>query len=1005
MLDEKQMSKITVIDDSKHYFMPHHAVVKDSSNTTRVRPVFNASAKNCDGLSLNSILMTGPNLLPDIVMTLVRWRLYQFAFVADISKMYLNILLDPMDWPLQTILWREKFDSPIETYALNTVTFGCCASPFLASRTLRQLAMDEGTTYPLAVPIIQSEIYMDDVLSGSSSIASAKEKQRQLTAMLTTGRFKLAKWMANSKELLKEIDPELVATQAALKVGAGFSVLGLVWEPSLDSFRFNVNLPEIKYPVTKRSILSTIAGMFDPSGWISPLIMPLKVLMQSLWLITKEWDEPLPDKEVKIWEAYHKDLGNLKLISLPRWVKYSPGSIVEIHGFADASKFAYAAVVYTRIIVGAQVYVRLLVSKTKIAPIKTISIPRLELCAAHLLTKLVKHLLEAKIFDSVPVHLWTDSRNTLYWIHSIPAKWPTFVANRTSEINTSLPQAHWHYISTKVNPADIATRGRSVEELKNEKLWWEGPPCLSFSTEPWPAASELKVRLEEPVSLAISHAIELDSWFIDKFSSLLRLVNVTEKIIQSINILTKNHNGKLVFKYSDAKDMKTIMSLLCKIVQRRYFEKEIKLLESGAQLPRKSNMYTLSPTLKDGLIRVGGRLRNASLHEDEKFPIILPHQSHLVQLLIAHFHDVTMHGGIQLIISQIRKRYWVPRLKDKVKYFVNNCVKCKRFKAITLQQKMADLPAPRVQISRPFSRVGLDYAGPITLKASKFRGLKTFKGYFVVFVCMATKAAHLEAVSGYDTISFISAFKRFIARRGPCFEIYSDQGTNFVGANSELQRLFAKNSEIYSEMAKIKETKWHFNPPGAPHFGGLWESCVRAVKFHLKRCIGETILTYEEFSTLITQVEAILNSRPLIPLSDDSSEELALTSAHFLIGESSMLLAEPLVLEEKVAPLERWKRVLQIAQAFWKRWTHEYLQALQRRAKWHNVERNIKIGDIVLIKNELVPPSQWPLGKIAELRPGRDGIVRVAIVETAKATYTRRIVKLVPLVNSTDKDQ
>ena len=147
MLDEKRMTKVTVSDDSKHYFMPHHAVVKESSNTTRVRPVFNASAKNCDGFSLNNILMTGPNLLPDLVMTLARWRLYQFAFVADVAKMYLNILLDPSDWPLQTILWRESFDSPVETYALNTVTFGCCSSPFLASRTLRQLAMDEGTTY------------------------------------------------------------------------------------------------------------------------------------------------------------------------------------------------------------------------------------------------------------------------------------------------------------------------------------------------------------------------------------------------------------------------------------------------------------------------------------------------------------------------------------------------------------------------------------------------------------------------------------------------------------------------------------------------------------------------------------------------------------------------------------------------------------------------------------------------------------------------------------------
>ena len=316
---------------------------------------------------------------------------------------------------------------------------------------------------------------------------------------------------------------------------------------------------------------------------------------------------------------------------------------------------------------------------------------------------------------------------------------------------------------------------------------------------------------------------------------------------------------------------------------------------------------------------------------------------------------------------------------------------------------MADLPSPRVQISRPFSRVGLDYAGPIMLKASKFRGQKTFKGYFIVFVCMATKAAHIEAVSGYDTASFMATFKRFIARRGPCFEIFSDQGTNFVGANSELQKLFTKNSEFYSEIAKLKQTNWHFNPPGAPHFGGLWEACVRAVKYHLKRCIGETLLTFEEFCTVLAQIEAILNSRPLIPITDDSSDDLALTPAHFLIGESSLIVSEPFVLDDKIAPLERWKRVLQITQAFWKRWSHEYLQTLQRRAKWHNIENNVKIGDIVLIKNELVPPSEWPLARIVELHPGRDRVVHVVTVETAKATYKRPIAKIVQLVNSTDE--
>uniref|UniRef100_A0ABD2X276 Peptidase aspartic putative domain-containing protein n=1 Tax=Trichogramma kaykai TaxID=54128 RepID=A0ABD2X276_9HYME len=482
--DQMRKIKIKPQDTQAHYFLPHHAVVKESSTTTRVRPVFNASARNASGHSLNEHLMTGPNLLPHIVLVLAHWRRYPVAFVADVSKMYLQARLHPEDWKFQSILWREDPKEEMEDYVLTTVTFGSGPSAYLANRTLRQLAEDEGNKYPLAAPIVRSEMYMDDVLSGAFDVKLALHKQRQLSALLSSGGFTLAKWMTNDEEMLHSFDADSLAKEATLKVGLGFSVLGLVWEPKTDVFRFNVSLTAATSPVTKRKVLSCIAGLFDPSGWIAPVLISLKIFMQSLWLVTKEWDTPLPDSEIERWREFEQDLKDLPSIAIPRWIGFNNDSYVELHGFADASKFAYVAVIYVRLVSQGEVRVSLLAAKTKVAPIKTLSIPRLELCAAHLLAKLAASVASAEEYVDVPLHLWSDSKTTLHWIHGLPACWPVFVANRCAEIINLAPKASWHYVNTKHNPADVASRGCSVPALREDKLWWLGPEALVESAQP-----------------------------------------------------------------------------------------------------------------------------------------------------------------------------------------------------------------------------------------------------------------------------------------------------------------------------------------------------------------------------------------------------------------------------------------------------------------------------------------------------------------------------------------
>ena len=319
---------------------------------------------------------------------------------------------------------------------------------------------------PLASQVIFKEIYMDDILSGGYSLEETKIKQKEVINLLSRGNFLLRKWIANDVSLVNWMDRELLASDVSLAMHSGFTVLGLNWCPKLDCFFFKLSLESIPNPLTKRLVLSRLAKIFDPLGWLAPVVIKAKIFMQSLWLLGKDWDSVLPGEKLEEWIRWYSALGAIAELRIPRWLFVDKSrQLYEIHGFADASKFAYAAVAYLRVISHEKVQVRILGAKTKVAPVKTLSIPRLELCAAHLLTKLVRHHLDTLELSSVTAHLWSDSRDVLFWIRDFPSKWPTFVENRCSEISTLLSDAHWHHINSSDNPADVASRGILATDL------------------------------------------------------------------------------------------------------------------------------------------------------------------------------------------------------------------------------------------------------------------------------------------------------------------------------------------------------------------------------------------------------------------------------------------------------------------------------------------------------------------------------------------------------------
>ena len=977
------------------WYLPHHAVVQETPDKWKLRVVFDASRRTREGHSLNNFLLPGPPLQKDLSLVLLNWRRYLFAFTADIVKMFRQVGVHREDQDRQRIVWSPDADAQAVEYRLTTVTYGTACAPYLAIRTLLQIAEDEGARFPLGAQCLISETYVDDTFAGADELSTAIKKRDELSQILGAAGIVLDKWTASHPELLP-LQAEK-GTVKEIEADKAVKTLGVHWSPVQDRFQFSVtDLAEFSSASTKRSILSNIARLFDPLGWLSPITVTAKILMQDLWLQKCEWDSPLPAELRERWYAYCKSLADLPSIAIDRWLGVVSTRSYQLHGYSDASSRAYAAVVYLRIDVGnGEFRVSLLAAKTKVAPVKTVSIPNLELCGAALLVKLIRHVKKLGFLDSIPVFAWSDSQIVLTWLRKHPCNWKTFVANRVSYIQTELPTATWGHVPTKENPADLATRGSTPAELSRTDLWWHGPSWLSKSVDLWPQPAEPQRTLH-------AQKVAAEPEILTRFTSLSRLIRVVAFCKRPfLNFRRIKEGQERLPSFLSAPELAEAQRIVIRLSQSHSFRDEIETLRSGKRLPKHSRLSKLNPFLsEDNILRVGGRLSHSDLSFDRKHPPILVQESALSVLFVRSAHSLALHGGPTLTSSILMQQAWILGRNKLVKSTIHKCVICQRVKPQSAQQLMGHLPADRVKASRPFAITGLDYAGPVQVRTTKGRGHRAYKGYIVVFVYFATRAIHLELVSDLTTASFISAYRRFVGRRGLCQKLYSDNATNFHGADNELKAMFQRASNFYQQAASVLAndgTDWVFIPPSAPHYGGLWEAGVKSVKHHLKRAIGEHTLTFEELSTVLVEIEACLNSRPLSALSSDSDDLHALTPFHFLTGSSSALLPDSNQLDVPENRLDRFQLLQRIRNQFWKRWSSEYLLHLQQREKWRDPTENFCAGRLVLVKDDRYPPSKWPLGRIIEVHPGPDGLVRVATVKTATTVLRRHIARLCPL--------
>ena len=1044
------------VPSSKVYYIPHHGVFKEGSTTTKLRIVLDASCPTSTGVSLNDLLANGPKIQDDLFHILIRFRLRIVAVVGDVAKMYRQIALDNAGKDYHRLFWRNTSSEPLEVYRMTRVTYGVKSAGHTSIRSLQVIAAKFGNA---ATQKAMNDFYVDDLLSGDDTINLAGSLIKNITESLVHGGFELRKLASSEPSLINALPEKLRENIEAFEFSDEdhlIKTLGLEWQPVSDVFSFKVchldsdpisskdvkrgDRAKLKAEIveenskveggmfipftcptaellTRRKILSDIAKIFDPLGFLSCVVIVLKICMQEIWKTKLGWDEELPTEITAPYLEWRDSLTLLRDVKVPRRVIDYTQGVHELHVFCDASEKAYGAVVYVRETFGNHVTVKFLTSKARVAPLKHTTIPKLELCAALTGMKLIQAVLHSLRFLSIrpTVCAWSDSTTVLHWLDNLPGKWQTFVANRVAQIQEVIPREKWFHVPTEVNPADLASRGVPVAQFIQSSLWWQGPEflrCLEPSYPPQPSEDELcKSSLEEKKifveacaslpALEVPLASVLHVLKLDNFSTLEKAVRVLVRVKRFIATLrdgrmgSARRNGRDIITSTDRRDSLRELTIASQQVD---FSVELACILRGEQLVRSNRLAKLYPFLDpdDGVLRVGGRLqaRVGTLANSTIYPAILTRKCRLSVLLGQKVHEETLHGGLQLCIAELRRTFWVISSRQMFRDLIRNCVTCFRHNSKPLHALMGDLPKERVTPSRPFSYVGLDFAGPIAAKAKN----GTEKVYLAIFVCFSTKAVHIEVVSSLTSQGCIAALHRFTARRGLPVCIYSDNGTNFTGARGELNKLrellHIKSGKLAQEVGK-GGMEWVFIPPGSPNFGGLWEAAVKSAKGHMKKVVGKAVLTFEELCTLCCDIEAMLNSRPLIPVSDDPNDLGALTPFMFLTGSQSYSL--PLLSFQKLPSddllraneTKRWLHVKNMMADFWKRWSREYLTTLQQRPKHVLETPNLKVNDMVLLTSENLPPLQWPLGRILEVFPGNDGYVRTVLVKTAAGTYKR----------------
>ena len=801
--EQKEEGVVETADEEAQgveYYIPHKPVVREEAETTKIRIVYDASAKAYpEAASWNDCLNTGPSIQNKLWNVLVRARAHPVAVHGDLKKAFLQVRIKKQDRDAMRFHWKEKENSEVETLRFTRALFGLVSSPFLLGGVLESHLTNWESRKPETVAEVRKCLYVDDLVSGGATLEEANELKKNSIEIFEDASFTLHKWHSNAAVLedptciSSEREETYAKKQLGQPKGEESSILGLGWNKVHDEL--SVSFPEEKTEETKRGVLRKLATIYDPLGFVSPLTLQGKLLYRTICEEKLAWDEELPTNIKREWKTWEDNLPVKVKVPRSLSAQWNPIQEITLHGFGDASLNGVGAAVFAVVVQNGEVSQRLVAAKARLAK-RGLTIPRLELVSAHMAMNLLVNVCDSLDgFPIVGLHGWLDSTVALHWING-GGNYKQFVENRVRKISDH-PEITWRHVPTEMNPADLASRGGTVQ---NRELWWNGPGWLP-NPKQWPQdivtkasdESQIESKLVKEVFLPAHTGTDLFYPILDKYC-LSKAVRVQAWVARFI------HNTQ----NPDARVSGPLMTEELLVQQKTWIEAA---QQSGTKEEDRLQL-NLQPN-EDGILECRGRLQGS-------YPVFLPDHHLYTRKLVEREHVQTLHGGVQLTMARVRKDHWVPRLRRLTKQVVSKCPGCKRFQAVAAANPPPGLlPLDRTEGTHPFQVVGVDFAGPIKYRK---RGKVEGKAYIAVYACSLCRAVYLDLLKSLETQEFLLSLKKFIARKGRPKKFYSDNGTTFVGTATWLKTV-NENVKLHHLLSQNR-IMWQFNLSRAPWWGG-----------------------------------------------------------------------------------------------------------------------------------------------------------------------------------------
>ena len=1004
-------------------YLPHLAALNPNSESTPLRICFDASRSQGGAPSLNQILAKGPDkFLNNLAGVIVNFRNGRYAAKGDVRKMYNCIYLTEDDAYMQCFMWRDlDLSRDGETYQVVVNNIGVKPAGAIATVALRKSVEEFETIYPVTAVQLKNRSYVDDLGLSAPTLGMLKQRTQEANEILGHANMGVKRWTLSGDQSI-EVKVGETAEVGLLEESECERMLGVVWDPYKDEFKFKVkiNLSQLKHKsrlgpdltrddllqnapksISRRQYYSQVQSLFDPIGLLAPVMLQAKILLRKTWegeCAELRWDDSLPGSLRNELLDFFVSLFDLEKISFPRslWPAQNVIGNPELIVFSDGSVQAFGSVVYIRWKINPnEWWPRLIMSKSKIAPKNRITVPRLELNGAVLAKRLKEFLVTEMDVEFDKVYHLVDSSTVLGYLHKLDSKLKPYEGIRVSEIQTSgIFQdgrlQGWSWVEGDQNPADWATKPRSVLELHADGFWQTGPTFLTKDYSQWPIRHDFKVeRLEGellPKSAHVAYMVSGD--MSNVFENLLRDVSQVQKLFRIVAYLFKWKSIRVSvdsFGIVTAEDILRAKKFWVKFVQQDWEEELCKSVPNSDSDSHKvmGKFRRLSPFKDDeGIWRIGHRMREfVPFTADRKPPMFVPCESRLTLLLMRQAHQFK-HSGVQETVSRFRLMgFWTTKASMLAKSVKSNCVICRILDKKPMNQNMGGIPETQLIDPVAWGHVETDLFGPFQCRSDTNKR-STIKVWGIVIVDKMSGATHCDIVMDYSAVETIKALRRFASLRGWPLKIYSDPGSQLESASGKLSLWWNEWKHQLSDFAANTNFSWELSPANSPWRQGRSEVRIKTLKRLLTIVITSVKLTPLELQTVLYEAANLCNERPLglnkVPNADGS--HAVITPNTLIMGRSLAAVPDDAQLSEQMKTSERYHLIRQAMSDFWSRWASEITPEHVIRKTWHESGRNLQPGDIVLIHEKSPFKGKYVMGRVDTVKTSQDGRVRSCAV-------------------------